>query len=36
MDDSPEVPPARTPKKPSYPIGGDLRGYLRRYRRERE
>ena len=36
MDDSPEIPPARTPKKPSYPIGGPLRAYLQRYRRERE
>ena len=36
MDDSPEFTPARTPKKPSYPIGGDLRAYLRKYRRERE
>ncbi len=31
------VPPeARTRKKPSYPIGEDLRNYLKRYRRERE
>src|SRR3954462_9902104 len=36
MDASPEVPAARTPKKPSYPIGEPLRAYLRRYRRERE
>jgi hypothetical protein len=27
---------ARTRKKPSYPIGPDLRDYLRRYRRERD
>jgi hypothetical protein len=26
----------RTQKKPSYPIGDDLRAYLRKYRRERE
>ncbi|MCM2274804.1 MAG: hypothetical protein NDI75_08450 [Candidatus Didemnitutus sp.] len=26
----------RTPKKPSYPIRDELRGYLRRYRRERD
>ncbi len=29
-------PDARTRKKPSYPIGPDLRHYLTRYRRERE
>ena len=35
MDASP-APDARTRKKPSYPIGADLRDYLKRYRRERE
>jgi hypothetical protein len=32
----PAVEFPRTPKKPSFPIGADLRTYLRRYRRERE
>src|SRR3569832_1177710 len=36
MDVSPAAPDARTRKKPSYPIGADLRDYLKRYRRERE
>jgi len=27
---------ARTQKKPSYPVGDELRGYLRKYHRERE
>ncbi len=35
MDDVPESAPARTKKKPSYPLGEDLRGYLRKFRRER-
>lgn len=34
MDDFPAA--SRTRKKPSYPIGPDLRGYLSRFRRERE
>src|SRR5471032_1117493 len=36
MDETPDSAPVRTQKKPSYPIGDDLRGYLRKYRRERE
>jgi hypothetical protein len=36
MDDPVSHPPFRTRKKPSYPIGDDLRHYLRRYRRERD
>jgi hypothetical protein len=36
MDDTPEPTLVRTKKKPSYPIGEELRGYLRRYHRERE
>ena len=36
MDDPSGSAPLRTRKKPSYPIGEDLRGYLRKYRRERE
>ncbi len=36
MDSTPAIPEARTRKKPSYPIGGPLRDYLKRYRRERE
>jgi hypothetical protein len=36
MDHAPETPTARTAKKPSYPIGEELRGYLKKYRRERE
>ena len=37
MDAAPVTPPeARTRKKPSYPIGADLRDYLKKYRRERE
>ena len=36
MDVTPAPPAARTRKKPSYPIGPELRAYLRRYRRERE
>ena len=28
--------PAPTQRKPSFPISPDLRGYLRRYRRERD
>ncbi|SDR94321.1 hypothetical protein [Opitutus sp. GAS368] len=35
MDATPP-PEARTRKKPSYPVGEDLRNYLKRYRRERE
>ena len=35
MDDAPETTPVRTQKKPTYPIGDDLRDYLRRFRRER-
>jgi hypothetical protein len=35
MDDSASLP-FRTRKKPSYPIGDDLRAYLRRFRRERD
>ena len=33
---TPSQAPFRTRKKPSYPIGGDLRHYLQRYRRERD
>ena len=36
MDDPSGSAPLRTRKKPSYPIGEDLRSYLRKYRRERE
>ncbi|HWA25255.1 MAG TPA: hypothetical protein VG734_06220 [Lacunisphaera sp.] len=37
MDDStPSQAPFRTRKKPTYPIGADLRAYLQRYRRERD
>ena len=36
MDPAPDNLAERTPKKPSYPIGENLRGYLRHYRRERE
>jgi len=36
MDSVPDIPAARTAKKPSYPINDDLRGYLKKYRRERE
>ena len=36
MDPVPETPAARTAKKPSYPINEELRGYLRKYRRERD
>ncbi len=35
MDDAPESVPVRTQKKPTYPVGEDLRGYLRKFRRER-
>jgi hypothetical protein len=35
MDAPREPAPARTKKKPTYPIGDDLRGYLKKYRRER-
>ncbi|HVS53070.1 MAG TPA: hypothetical protein VHD62_12005 [Opitutaceae bacterium] len=30
------APPQPTQRKPSFPVGADLRGYLRRYKRERE
>ena len=36
MDHADERSGARTRKKPSYPVSGPLRDYLRRYRRERE
>ena len=36
MEQADELPGVRTRKKPSYPISGPLRDYLRRYRRERE
>ena len=36
MDAGTPAPELRTRKKPSYPIGGLLREYLKRYRRERE
>jgi hypothetical protein len=36
MADFPVPQQARTQKKPSYPIGEELRGYLRKYRRERQ
>ena len=36
MDDVPEPPVPRTGKKPSYPVGDELRAYLKKYRRERE
>lgn len=36
MDEPAPQPPFRTRKKPSYPIGGDLRSYLRKFRRERD
>jgi hypothetical protein len=36
MDESASLPPFRTRKKPSYPVGADLRAYLRKFRRERE
>jgi len=36
MEDTPEPLLVRTKKKPSYPVGEELRGYLRRFRRERE
>lgn len=37
MDAAPTAAPqARTRKKPSYPIGAELRDYLKRYRRERD
>jgi hypothetical protein len=36
MADYPVPQQARTQKKPSYPIGEELRGYLRKFRRERQ
>ena len=36
MADFPVPQQARTQKKPSYPIGEELRGYLRKFRRERQ
>jgi hypothetical protein len=36
MDADPDNLASRTPKKPSYPIAGDLQRYLLKYRRERE
>jgi len=36
MDAPVSLNEVRTRKKPSYPIGAELRDYLRRYRRERE
>ncbi len=36
MDPVSETKAARTAKKPCYPIGGDLRDYLKKFRRERE
>jgi len=36
LDAPPTPPEARTRKKPSYPVGEELRNYLKRYRRERE
>jgi hypothetical protein len=35
MELTPEAARVRTKKKPSYPIGEDLRAYLRKFRRER-
>ena len=36
MDQTPRSPVRQQLKKPSYPISAGLRGYLKRYRRERE
>jgi hypothetical protein len=36
MEETPRSTVRPQQKKPSFPIGGGLRGYLRRYRRERE
>jgi hypothetical protein len=36
MDETPRSTVRPQQKKPSFPISGELRGYLRRYRRERE
>jgi hypothetical protein len=36
MDDTASQAPFRTRKKPSYPVGADLRAYLKRFRRERD
>jgi hypothetical protein len=36
MDVTPIPRTMRTQKKPSYPVGEELRGYLRKFRRERE
>lgn len=36
MADARDVFANPTPRKPSFPIGTDLRGYLRRYKRERD
>ncbi len=36
MEPAADAPPERTRKKPSYPIREELRGYLRKFRRERE
>ncbi|PTX98474.1 hypothetical protein [Opitutus sp. ER46] len=36
MADDATIEPAGTPRKPSFPIGPELRGYLRRYKRERD
>ncbi|HVZ66025.1 MAG TPA: hypothetical protein VG936_15770 [Lacunisphaera sp.] len=35
MELTPEAARVRTQKKPSYPLGEELRGYLRKFRRER-
>src|SRR5512146_2007514 len=35
MELTPEAARVRTHKKPSYPLGEELRGYLRKFRRER-
>ena len=36
MDEALDPPRVRTLKKPSYPIGEELRQYLKKFRRERE
>ncbi len=36
METAADAQPERTRKKPSYPVRDDLRGYLRKFRRERE
>ncbi len=36
MEKAAEIAPPRTQRKPSFPITGQLRGYLQKFRRERE